>query len=555
MTDARPALLASRSGTLGRILNDGSDGKPWQATVHGRRRVFILTSAVALDAQPGDEITAFGSWTPGEKKPANGTLSITDPNPAIYRLTRQIGPGAEIRHYGAGDRPRPGAIAAAAAAGTPLVETPGRQGITILEPAEQSPDPIVAWAAGRFKGLARRGSIHIIDPLAFIRPKRQGKVDLHAAWRSVLPQASSTRFAKIFAARGGKQGGVAWPFAKYSALAYQTGFVIPWNPFDSVETGLVKYAGLSAMPYLVPPHDDAGFKRSFTLAHELAHIVQRDQGLGRTRHPSRIRQREIYADSFATLAVAQKTGRFDLLETVRDAREVSMLTTGMDHWTGPGFTEAIAVARRLHDEGRLATLTTQEMLTIASGIAKRHWMTLADMEDMRKRRDRVLTAAGYRCVDGRVGDPGGRRDLSAVVRAAQADPAKPLGKHDRFFAESAAALDRVAIPLNKPRTAEQQAGILAALKADMDSCTALLSHSPEGLNRLLASERKRTAKRLKAALVNGNSPSLWQARAAVIEAAGTAARAARPSDPNRDQAIEPLVTIRRDPQPLPRRRA
>lgn len=522
--------VAALKGSVGRVLHDGSGTEPWRAMVYSADgKVTIVTSRTPIDAKVGDDLIAFGLQVPSEDPHVPNEFLINDPQPAFNRVKRQMKNGMMVISGGA-DAPagkRPGEIAIKTIAGIPQAVLTLRQGVTVVEPAETSPDPIIAWAAGLMKGVPFYGSVAIMDPVAF-RPATPKGAIMRAAesvplvghvvkvpnmirnylkWNSAMPYSAPSFATAVLSKFIGNTAGLALPLMPDGQIGtdrdYKTGFVIPYSPFYTTNTLWSGFNALSSRAF-APKHAlSPDFLKGFVIAHELGHTVQAGYGIIHANDKAGVNFGERFADSFATLAMAQKTGDFDSLKKLAGMRHGHLLLGGLSHWTGPAFDEAIRIAEDMHASGELQSASTDKLAKIASNIAKSYRLSQPEIDEILARRAKVLEAAGIQTMGKKkmqhpmkVGfalDPTGGAMGYKLLEAAANDPKKPLGAYTKNFLTTLAKVKETAwMPeeLKDPAIRKQAAAVYAA---DMRATVKSASVSPEVVDTLLRGEQAANA--------------------------------------------------------------
>jgi hypothetical protein len=539
-------LVAGVRGTVGRILHDGSGTEPFRAIVELRPHLFdlmirpqlgktinktcIITSKQPLNVQPGDDIYATGVLFPSGDHALPSEIVIADDAPVFNRVRGQIEKGAEIKAFGtetAQQKLRPGMITTGktAPAGKPAQFGVTKQGVVTVTAVTETRDDAISWASKLYKGIPSAGSISIIDPMAFLpeadwmdgkfgsgRRERNRVRGNTEKLQRFLPESTPEMVAGAMAKYIAVSPGLALPMlfdgVPGSERLAKEGFVVPFSPFFS---STLLWAGLSSLSansfspkFSVQPE----LQKAFIIAHEMAHTVQASYGIIHGRDIAGINLGEKFADSFACLAVAQKTGDIETLRNMARIRHNHLFLGGLTHWTGPAFDDAVALAEKLMQDGRLATMTAHEMLQTAHNIAQTHRLSQDEVYDIVSRRADVYDKVGIKTAgpgwlmrtlmkkrgyDPRVGhalDETGGRVAVPAIESALKEKNSPLGRWAPYFAKSVAALHATAWDLSELTDDATREKALQIYRNDLEANARLADFDPAVMKVLFRIEER-----------------------------------------------------------------
>ncbi|GAB5388897.1 MAG: hypothetical protein Alpg2KO_18650 [Alphaproteobacteria bacterium] len=176
------------------------------------------------------------------------------------------------------------------------------------------------------------------------------------------------------------------------------GIIKPYDPAETSAKMAQNFSGLASPVFMPKKNIPQQFLRDFCAIHEAGHGIQSDYGITRYgQHEADTNEGELFADSFATLATAQRYGSVDHIDAVADMRD-SFLINGqsLTHWTGPAIRDARALAAQWIKTGEIKNKSASELAKAAVQIVRKHQMSHEEYDALITRRREILQPEGVR---------------------------------------------------------------------------------------------------------------------------------------------------------------
>ncbi|GAB5387167.1 MAG: hypothetical protein Alpg2KO_01350 [Alphaproteobacteria bacterium] len=531
------------AATVVNVLHRGQDNgkaapEPYRAVVQNAKgERYILTSYEKLDVNAMGDVIGVAHLRENAVKGMPDELIIPQGTPVQNRLRNQIDltdPNAKfsVKSFGKALEANRGPgwlewLGTGAWFGGDIRRSISTKnvapGITVVDSADRSADPLVRWGAELFAPVAKAGSMAMMEADAFVADpmdkklaaelkKSPRKAMVHAIRRKLkrgadvkrdMPIFMQTMLPQALTYRLWDQPGVTAPVMQARTphdRSTNFSFVKSYSPYATFSLLFGGLAVLSPNHFLPKKVIKPEMMRAFVMAHEMAHAVQNQYGVGFSMFDKReLNQGEKFADSFAMLATAQRYGDFDALDYIANMRHTYILTAGSGHWTGPAAEEAAKTARQLAANGTLKNMTTDDMLTLAAKIARKHTVTNDEFKEIVEARKAVFEQAGLKTkkawimkiADGMVADPDAGLNTSLVARKALADPKNPLGKAAPYMQRALQALDTVAYGPEDLKDPDTRKAAMALYEQDLKEMVKASGHDASIVATMMAGELKR----------------------------------------------------------------